>query len=333
MALFRIMGKLSLDSSEFTAGLKKAESGATASLAAIGARVAAAFSVAAITGFVAQVARAAGEIGDLADQLGITTQEVQALQRAADRSGVSFEKYAAALSKIRKLKADFAGGDAGAAKAFASTGLNPNDSELSILQQIGGLSDSKAFEILDAKSAKLKNSLKDLTSIPPIQVIRQEDVDTLDKAGDSLGDMLRTVKAISATLIGGATRAITDGGFLRGSMLGPLLGGSGEYDKNAIERHGALPLPDSAVGPHQEFLTRTGMPEGFTMSGRSSEMVGPMPRMRGQFSPISLGDRANVGGFFGPNADLNRSMQRTLASMDQSLKTIEKSVSTTMNTQ
>jgi hypothetical protein len=46
-----------------------------------------------------------------------------------------------------------------------------------------------------------------------------------------------------------------------------------------------------------------------------------------------MGDRANVGGFFGPNADLNRSMQRTLASMDQSLKTIEKSVSTTMNTQ
>lgn len=333
MALFRIMGKLSLDSSEFTAGLKKAESGATASLAAIGSRVAAAFSVAAVTAFVTSVAKAAGEIGDLADQLQITTAEVQALQKAADHSGVSFDKYAAALSKIRKLKADFAAGDAGAIKTFQKTGLNPNAGDMSLLQSVGGLPDAQAFEILDAKSARLKNSIAAIKALTPIELIDDNTIQKLDAAGDRLGDMWRVIKAMTAK---GTVTTIDAGrglGITIDEVLSSFFGIRSAMDQRNNGR--ALPLPNGPKGiaTHQEFLTRTGMPEGFTMNGRSSELVGPMPKMPGQFSRIDLGDRANVGGFFGPNADLNRSMQRTLASMDQSLKTIEKSVSTTMNTQ
>lgn len=322
MSLFRLVAKIGIDASEFNAGLKKAESGVSASMATIGARVASAFSVAAIGAFIAKVANAAGEVGDLADQLGITTQEVQALQRAADHSGISFDKYAAALGKIRKLKADFANGDTGAAKTFASTGLNPNDSELSILQQIGGLSDAKAFEILDAKSAKLKNSLKDLSSIPPIQIISPENVDALDRAGDALGDIWRTLKAIGSVPIGATARAILDGSWVKTE---PFI------------KHDALPIPEGRFkardtgeffGP-EEMLGPTKAEANLQVNLRNQRRS----QMPGQFSRIDMGDRANVGGFFGPNADLNRSMQRTLASMDQSLKTIEKSVSTTMNTQ
>jgi len=323
MALFRIMGKLSLDSSEFTTGLKKAESGATASLAAIGSRVAAAFSVAAVTAFVTSVAKAAGEIGDLADQLQITTAEVQALQKAADHSGVSFDKYAAALSKIRKLKADFAAGDAGAIKTFQKTGLNPNASDLSLLQSVGGLPDAQAFEILDAKSARLKNSIAAIKALTPIELIDDRTIQKLDEAGDRLGDMWRVIKAMTAK----ATVTTVDAGRGLGitidEVLSSFFGIRSAMDQRNNGR--ALPLPNGPKGiaPHQEFLTRTGMPEGFTMNGRSSELVGPMPKMPGQFSRIDLGDRANVGGFFGPNADVNNRMASELTKISKGIEAID----------
>jgi len=325
MALFRLVAKLGIDSTEFNAGLKKAEGSVSSSMAAIGSKVASAFSVAAIAAWVKEVANAAGKIGDLADQLNITTAEVQALQKAADHSGVSLDKYAAILGKIRKLKADYAAGDAGAAKTFQRTGINPNSSEFSILQQVGQLPDAQAFEILDSKSAKLKKSIQELSMLDPIEMVDDKSIKKLDEAGDKLGDLWRIIQAISARM-------------LSGEMAGksPLQIGADLAGQTATKRIiDSLANGSDAQGPippHQEFPTRTGMPAGFTMSGRSSEMVGPMPRMRGQFSAIDMGDRANVGGFFGPNADLNRSMQRTLASMDQSLKTIEKSVAATMNT-
>ena len=49
-------------------------------------------------------------------------------------------------------------------------------------------------------------------------------------------------------------------------------------------------------------------------------------RVKERFSPIDLGDRANVGGFFGPNADVNRSMQRNIESMTKDMKEVTKVV-------
>lgn len=327
MSLFRLVAKLGIDSTEFTSGMKKVESGMSASMSAIGSRVAAAFSVAAVTAFARTVANAAGEIGDLAEQLQITTAEVQALQRAADHSGMSFDKYAAALGKIRKLKADFAAGDKTAAATFSKTGLNPKSSDLSILQQLGGLPDAQAFEILDAKSARLKSSLTDLRALTPVELIDEHTIKRLDDAGDSLGDIWRIIKAMGAKTIVTTMDAGVGLGVTIDEALSSLFGIRSAMDQRNNGR--ALPLHRSAGGasPHQEFRTETGMPDGYTKNGRSAEWVGPMQAAaRGRFSAIPTGDRSNIGGFFGPNVDINRKMSADIAAMRTRIESIEKVV-------
>lgn len=45
--------------------------------------------------------------------------------------------------------------------------------------------------------------------------------------------------------------------------------------------------------------------------GRQYSTLDDLEKIRGRkFSPISMGDRANIGGFFGPNADLNQKLVR-----------------------
>lgn len=325
MSLFRIVANIGINSSELEAGLKRVQSTATSAMNAIGDRVKQAFTAAAIEEFIKKVARAAGEMGDLADQLNITTAEVQALQKAADHSGAPLETYFRLLSKIRKLKADFASGEEGAVKAFGRAGLNPNASDLSIMQALGTLPDEKAFAILDTKSAKVKQSLVDLQKLTPIEMVDDESIKKLDTAGDKLGDIMRVIQALTARGIGG---------LLSGRSIGQTAAGIfGDIHRKRIVE--SLSKGESAemYGP-EEFGSIFDSKDKLVPGAAIHNAIPADKKVSlGKFARIDMGDRANVGGFFGPNADLNRSMQRTLASMDQSLKTIEKSVSTTMNTQ
>lgn len=317
MSLFRAIAKIGIDASEYEAGLKKAESGMEGWAKRIGGYLAGAFTVGALVEFTKTVAHAAGEIGDLSDQLGITVEQVQALQRAAEHSGVAFDKYAAALSKIRKLKADAAAGDATANGIFAKTGLNSRTDDFTLLQQIGGLPDAKAFEILDAKSAKLKNSLSDINKIPKIELMTSENVQVLDRAGDALGDMMRSLKAMASIPIAGVARAILDGSWVQ--------------NNRAWKREAALPIPTGRIQGRDsgEFFGPT---EGEaqiqelnrirnTKSARFSTMEDLLGR--GRFRPINMGDRSNVGGFFGPNADLNSKMQRLGSNVESMAKAMD----------
>lgn len=325
MSLFRIVANIGINSSEMEAGLKRVQSLATSAMNAIGDRVKQAFTAAAIEEFIKKVARAAGEIGDLADQLNITTAEVQALQKAADHSGAPLERYLTLLSKIRKLKADFAAGDEGAIKTFNRAGLNPNASDLSIMQALGTMPDEQAFAILDAKSAKLKKSLGEIQQLGPLEMIDDASIQKLDAAGDKLGDIMRVVQALAAKGLGGM-------------LSGRRFGFDGaESIARAIKGNGinkSLSNGESAemYGPPEFgsiFDSKDKLVPGAVIQ---NAIPAAKKEIAGKFARIDMGDRANVGGFFGPNADLNRSMQRTLASMDQSLKTIEKSVAATMNT-
>lgn len=325
MALFRLIANIGINSSEMEAGLKRVQSVATSAMNAIGDRVKQAFTAAAIEEFIKKVARAAGEMGDLADQLNITTAEVQALQKAADHSGAPLEKYFTLLSKIRKLKADFAAGEEGAVKAFGRTGLNPNASDLSIMQALGTMPDEQAFAILDAKSAKLKKSLGELQQLSPIEMIDDESIQKLDTAGDKLGDIMRVIQALTARGLGG---------LLSGRSIGQTAAGIfGDINRKRIVESLAKGESAEMYGP-EEFGSIFDSKDKLVPGAAIHNAIPAAKKVSlGKFNAIDMGDRANVGGFFGPNADLNRSMQRTLASMDQSLKTIEKSVSTTMNTQ
>lgn len=317
MSLFRLVAKLGIDSTEYDAGLKKAESGIEGWSKRIGGYLAGAFTVGALVEFTKSVAHAAGEVADLSDSLGITVEQVQALKRAADLSGVSFDKYANALGKIRKLKADAAAGDAAANAVFSKTGLNPRTDDFTLLQQIGGLPDAKAFEILDAKSARLKNSLNEINQIPKVQLMTSENVQILDRAGDSLGEIWRTVKALASIPLAGAAQALLDGSWVQ--------------NNRAWQRHSALPLPTGRIQGRDsgEFFGPTDAEAQIqelnrirgTKPGRFSTMEDLLSR--GRFKPINMGDRSNVGGFFGPNADLNSKMQRLGSNVESMAKAMD----------
>lgn len=316
MSLFRLIMKLGVDSTELDTGLKKAESGIQGWSSKIGGYLAGAFTVGAVVNFTKHVADAAGQVGDLADQLGITVEQVQALQRAADHSGVAFDKYANALGKIRKLKADFAAGDATAQGVFQKTGLNPNADEFTLLQQIGGLPDAKAFEILDAKSARLKDSLKEIGQIPRVELMTAENVAILDRAGDALGDIKRAIIALGSVPVAGIAQALLDGSWVTG---------------NANVRHEALPIPANRIQGRDsgEFMGPTDAEAQIQAMNRAKAFRSPqfstMDDMlaRGRFKPIPTGDRASVGGFFGPNADLNSKLSRLGGNVEKMVKSIQ----------
>lgn len=312
----RMIVKVGIDSTEYAAGLKKMESG----LVGIGKSLAAAFSIGAVVNFASNVARAAGEISDLAEQLNLTTKEVQQLQKAADHSGVSIDKYITALSKIRKLKADFESGDKAAKKTFSETGLNPKDSAFDLLQSVGGLSDSQAFDILGERLIRLKASLGKSSELTELEEMSKETVDALDSAGDRFTDVWRATKAVSARVLETMAHATRGFEIVIDEMI------SNRYGvESAMERRANAVGQGQRIAPHIE--SDMNMPAGYRSEGRSAEWVGPIQmRSAGRFSPINLGDRANVGGFFGPNADVNRSMQRNIESMTKDMKEVTKVV-------
>lgn len=317
MSVFRLIAKLGIDSTEFTAGLKRSESQVESSMKSIGGMIAGAFTTAALLEFARSAVKATADIADLADQLQITTDEVQQLQKAADHSGVSFDRYASALGKIRKLKADFAAGDPAAAGVFSRTGLNPKDSDISLLRQVGGLPDSQAFEILDARSAKLKSSLADIKALGPLELVSKGSIDALDHASDKVGDIQRTFRSI----VGGAIGRKTSSFLMIEALYTRMFG-------------------DKDNSGHTMGKKR--MAEEESMYGYVDWMKGKQPvdspqmstladfaklKSKDGLSRIDMGDRANVGGFFGPNSDLNRSMQRSLVSIDKQLQEINKTIS------
>lgn len=386
MALFQILAKIKLDATELNAGLKKSESLVSASMASIGAKVAAAFSVAAISAFVSQVVSAAGEVSDLADQLQITTDQVQALQVAASKSGVAFDKYAAALGKIKAAQLDAIKGDESAKRLLASVGVTENQSPYSALQSIGNAADKAAvFELLGVKSARLFSSLKDIQDLGPLELITDETSRRLDNAADAFERMKRTGVVGSSNALGWLLRQAEGVGMGFGAFgeaarrSYSALGGSEEDRQkiaetdNPIERMLRVQMmfaralgatagasiemllgPKAEKGIQTEYLNKNlqdawdknsqGLFDPTGRKGRDSgEMFGP-PEMFGptndeakmqlylrrararnqSFSPVDLGDRANVGGFFGPNSDINRRIASDLNKISRSTEEINK---------
>lgn len=207
MSIFNIFARIKLDSAEFEAGMKRAES----SVAALGKTIGRYFTAGAIGYGLLNLARsafrAAGEVNDLAEALGITTDEVQSLQKAAQNSGNSLEQYASALLKVKKLRSEALGGNASASEKFKAAGIDPSGTPLEILSALG---DPKKFaeaaDIIGIKSAKILGSLSQIKQLGPLEIITPESAKTLDEAEEKVGSLWRMIKAITANTIGGVIR-------------------------------------------------------------------------------------------------------------------------------
>lgn len=225
MNLFAI---LKLDGSDFIRGLAIATQKARAfgkeigagMLTDIKAKFASAFGFAAVSGglvaFGKHVMDTADHIGDLADQLGLTTEEVQRLQVAAGRNGLGEEDVFKAVSKISQQRTAALGGDAKANALFRqyAAGLRLNDATISNLDLAKAVMESASksgnwaqvqadlFELAGKKGARLVSTFEALKNLGPIKLITDEDIKALGDAKDAISEMGRQMTIMASPTMG-----------------------------------------------------------------------------------------------------------------------------------
>lgn len=110
---------------------------------ALGALVVGSELVSGIRQFAAEFEEAAGTIQDAAGVMGVTTTELQELQRAGVAAGLSAERSSAALSHLQQASADAATGAKGPASAFRALGVQLKNTDGSV-RSTGDLMDDLA---------------------------------------------------------------------------------------------------------------------------------------------------------------------------------------------
>ena len=219
-----LFAKLSLDGSDFIRGLATATAKAKAfgkeigsgMLTDIKSKFASAFGFAAISGglvaFGKHVMDTADHIGDLADQLGLTTEEVQRLQVAAGRNGLGEEDVFKAVSKISQQRTAALGGDVKANNLFRqyAPGMRLNDATISNLDLAKAVMEAAStsgnwaqvqadlFELAGKKGARLVSTFETLKNLGPIKLIRDEDIIALGKAKDDWAEIWRIATVYGA---------------------------------------------------------------------------------------------------------------------------------------
>lgn len=118
MATFSILAKLGLDTSTFDSKFSGAISG-------VKGRIASAFGAAAITAFAKSVINAADNIGDLAEQTALTTDEIQRLIAIASAKGLEFTQLQQFIFRLQGVIDTAREGKGELADLFKQLGLDP----------------------------------------------------------------------------------------------------------------------------------------------------------------------------------------------------------------
>jgi len=214
MGLMSFLVRLGLDGSQFETGLARAKSAGTRFASdfksQIGASLVGALSVGAVTSFAKAVVNMADDIGDLAEQLNITTDEVQKLQILAGQTGVSFEKLGSSIVKVNSARAKAMEDAESKERAyFAQFGIGVQDlndksvTNLELVRRIGQayvdagkpLDLQRAIaELLGQKLTSAAGAIAKINELGPIKLISKEELDKLGEMNDRLDEVARRVK-------------------------------------------------------------------------------------------------------------------------------------------
>ena len=206
MAIFSLIAKLGLDGSAYESGLKRASSVTDKFRSSVGAQLGSALSVAAIGAFASKVIETADAIGDLSEQLNISTDDVQRLQVLASQTGVSFEAMAKSITAVsqERLKAVEEGGKSRA--YFKLLGINVADlnknsiSNIEIITRMseahkaaGSSAQTQAamIAILGEKAFKAAGAIAKIREQGEIRLINQSEIDSIGRLSDSLDELKR----------------------------------------------------------------------------------------------------------------------------------------------
>jgi len=221
MSILSLIGRLSLNTDGFEAGLKKAESASekfsSNVTAKVGGALAAAFSIYAVERMVDKINETAVEVEHLAKQYQLTTDEVQLLQKATGKLGLEFGNVAGAIGRIQKARAQALGGGEkgdqalgifGALGVASSTVLNPLKSSVDVMREIVAGSNNlnrssernKAeFELLGKNAIQLKSIMVELKNLGPVKLI---DSNNIAQAVGAMQEQRRAYKELLMSFSG-----------------------------------------------------------------------------------------------------------------------------------
>ena len=262
MAIFSLIAKLGLDGSAYESGLKKASSVTDKFRSSVGVQLGAALSVAAIGAFASKVVETVDAIGDLSEQLNISTDDVQRLQVLAGQTGVSFEAMAKSITAVgqERLKAIEEGGKA--REYFQTLGFSVaelNDKSISNIDLIsrmgqahkdaGSSAQTQAamIAILGEKAFKAAGAMAKIKELGPINLITKDQIDSIGKLADRVDEIKRTIILSAVPEINffadAVERAAKDAQTMEDGLLGffQILGGKGSIIKASFQEAFASP--------------------------------------------------------------------------------------------
>jgi hypothetical protein len=173
-----------------------------------------------ITGLTIASTRASDEQGKLADEIGDTVENIDALQFALERSGGSADSMAESLRNIAIRASEAARGTGSGVEAFGLLGISASDSNgnlkkasdlmLEVSQRFSGLSKTKQIELADKLG--IKDSIRLLQQGPDairelteeamaLGVTTAEDAKLAAEFQDSLTDLWKITKQITRILL------------------------------------------------------------------------------------------------------------------------------------
>jgi hypothetical protein len=350
MGILSMLVKLGVDATKFETDLKRVQSlgekFGTSFKNAVTSKLGQAFAASAIVGFAKSVVTLSDDIGDLADQMNLTTEEVQRLQILASETGVSFEKFASVLGKVEEARIKAILGDQAAIQTFKDLGLsiaelgNKNLSTLDLSIRLSqaheksGRSAQTTAAMTDLYGIKLKATATALSKYQETagkSIISDETIDTLGKTNDALDEQYRRLKALAAPNIAAGIRATADAI----DFLNSKTEAEKEAARKAPSQIGAMMLGNMQGSAAALAIAAGNKPIELPPAGASKKNPPPIPEtmlasVTGQ--KFSLGGSqdplARIGGFTGfqsaQDSIIKQAIEQTLQ-----LKLIAKSSATT----
>ena len=197
-----------------------------------------------VTNFAKAIISTADDIGDMADNLNLSTDEVQKLEIAAGRAGFKFTKMVSAVQAVQQKITEAQTGDEKAKGIFSRLGIDPSKgSALDVMRSAvneaakGGDKLAAAQDIFGKKLTGVVNSVKQLEALGPIKIFEEKDLEKLGQSVDKLREASNEVKATAAplltTIIDGLTsvlktgpsaigKSVLSGGLFSGDLAGKL---------------------------------------------------------------------------------------------------------------